>query len=1002
MSTISYAQAAKGAAVQSPAQSAPTSPPTSTTQAKDEVPTANASVMAPSVASSELEGLDVSKNGHADAEITLPRQDLEMAEDSAPSTTSVADQSIKSSPESDTTVESHQQQEEKRPRSTHRNPRTNDGPDGRRGRKGKKGRTNDKEAHGEQQQQDEKEKEKEKVVLSEAPLPAVNIWKERQERRAKQVPVTASAPSTAIVNGTESRKPQAGQEEGDAQAPNGVKDKSTKKVSEQPRNGEHGQRRSAPRGARGNEKDDESSGNLPSVEDTSAWPDPKSAASSEIAGQKPQAKTPTTEREDQKESRQSQKTWRKIDVTPNVIFNTQFSTRGGHRPRGGARGGREAGSSREAQSSTSNTNAQNATNDKPASVNGASSTKGSTTHSRENNGPARPVPQNGAPAAPKRAPVDGPASKEQRKPSVSAQAEPARESGAENAASSSKKGASYRAPHGDIRLTTGELGPSVPKATAHDRPKPFEAGKDGQPAGNTQQHGTREGRSERGRGGYRNRAGHNGANGQHTQQSSYGQNGQYSAPPFQPRQNSAGPSTPHSSQFPSYGQQTRGRGGQHRWNGSTRSNSNGNGASYVPRPPAQLGEMPIQQYVPYAYPQPMPAYDGLFSIMKNQVEYYFSTGNLPGDKFLRERMDGQGFVKLSVIANFPRVTKIIRAAGGQEPGMDLLRSACVASDLVELVVGEDQVDRLRLRENWREFVFPPEARTEELRDDRHINFTPYPKPTAYYPYAAPVVPQHYAVTSPVGMYYPGDAVYQSVYTNGGHFDHNGSVPNGHHYHPGSQLSAGVPDFHPAPAPFTLDALNSISDSAVEGLTVLEEPSSASSGAGAAGYISNNAHQVEANGITSQTGSPSNLDVSNNGEPTPSETPTWFKNEPIETAVKRPYSQVKQAALAQRQQANAGETPEQMRGLYKFWSQLLIQNFNARLYQEFRSLSLEDADQDKLFGLRYLLDFLNNLYNDQVKKPWLQTPIIPEVFQLHLQEANDIHTRKGPVEAENRA
>lgn len=126
----------------------------------------------------------------------------------------------------------------------------------------------------------------------------------------------------------------------------------------------------------------------------------------------------------------------------------------------------------------------------------------------------------------------------------------------------------------------------------------------------------------------------------------------------------------------------------------------------------------------------------------------------------------------------------------------------------------------------------------------------------------------------------------------------------------------------------------------------------------------------------------------------SETPTWFKDQPTESAVKRPYNQVKQAALAERKQASVGETPEQMRGLYKFWSQLLLQNFNARLYGEFRSLSLEDAAQDRFSGLRYLLDFLNNLHDDKIHKPWLQTPTIPEVFQLHLAEANQMNTKSA--------
>ncbi|KAM7223491.1 La-related protein 1A [Rhypophila decipiens] len=996
MSTISYAQAAKGQAASQPTSQPITGSPQSTSsQTKDEVPTANTSVTTPSVASSDAGSPDTGKNGHSDAEVTLPRHDAEMAEESAPSTTSAADQSVKSSRLSDaTTVDSHPRQDGKASRSTSRAPRSNEGPEGRRGRKGKKGRNHDKDAQTDQQQQDEKEKEKEKekVVLSEAPLPAVNIWKQRQEQKAKQAPPPVPAASNVSTNGGESRKPHVAQEEADSQLSNGVpKDKSAKKSADQPKNGEQAPRRSAPRGARGNEKDDKPSGNLPSVEDTSAWPDPKAAASNEVAGQKPQAKAAPAEREGGSDSRQSQpRSWQKIDVPHSVVFNTQLPARGGgHRSRGGGRGGRETGSTREPQSSngTSSGSAQNAATEKPAVANGIGPAKGSTHQPRENSTSTRPASQNPAPAVPKRGPVDLPPSKDQRKPSISAQ-ESVREPASDNAAPSSKK-ASHRAPHGDIRIPNGESGSALPKSAPQERPtKSFEPSKDGQNGNHNQQHGAREGRPERGRGGYRGRGGHNGATGQHSQPNSYAQNGQYSAPPFQQRPGVSGPGISHSGQFAGYGQSSRGRGAANRWSGSGRSNSNG--AVYAPRPAPhapQVGEPLVQQYPPAYYPAAQPVFEQFtLNMVTSQLNYYFSVDNLCRDMYLRKQMNCQGFVKLDVIAGFKRMRDILATGGG----IDLLRFACQYTDVVELVMGEDQVDRLRRREKWKDFVLKADERMEELQHDSPINFTPY---NAFLPYPAPVT-QQYAVTSPVHMWnpqFPEDA----AYLTGGYpaqFEQNGIVPNGHHYGQEPQLSAGVPDFMPNSATFELENLTNIPDACFDRVKILEKASSDSSSASAAGYISNNTHMPVTNG------NPSHNSEAPNGVDNSSGAPTWFADQSDETPVQeRPYTEVKQAALAQREQAEPGETPEQMRYLYKVWSQILLRHFNANVYHEFRNLAIQDAARENLYGLRCLVAFLENVLKDDVHKPWLHPRQVPHILKLHYDEAVD-SVQRSPASA----
>lgn len=852
MSAISYAQAAKGqAVVQASSQPVSGSPPSTASHPKNEVPVANSTSVAPSVASNDAESRDTAKNGNPDAETVLSRQDSELIEESAPSTVSAADQSTKSSRESDvTTADSLQQQDEKASRSASRTSRSNDGPDGRKGRKGKKARNHDKEAQTEQQQQEEKEAEK--VVLSEAPLPAVNIWKQRQEHRAKQAPTAVSISAHTSTNGNDVRKPH-GSDGGDS--PHGsTKDKSPKKVPDQARNGDHSQRRSGPRGARGNDKDDKPAGNLPPVEDTSAWPDPKSAATADVLGQKPQVKSAGVEREAREETRQSQTRWQKLEVQHSAVYTT-FN---GPKPRGGARGGRASGSTRESQSNTtttgtSNANIPHAASDKTASPNGTSASKGSTTHPRENNAGSSRAPSQATPlAASKRGSVDAPVSKEHRKPSASPQ-ESSREAAVDHSAPSNKKSTSQRPAQGDVRTINTEHGSATTKS---DRPKASESGKEGPNTSNSQQYGTREGRPERTRGGYRGRGGHNIAAGQHLQQNSFTQNVQYGIPSFQPRQNSAGPATSHSGQIPGYGQHARARGGP-RWNGSASGRSTSNGTPYAPRPNpnSQISEMPISPYHPYPYPPPV--YDSMIPIIKGQVEYYLSVENLCKDYYLRKHMDSQGFVKLHVIAGFKRIRDLLTSNGG---GPDLLRAACAHSDLIEFVLGEDSVDRVRNREKWGKFILKSSERIEELQNDTKIKFTPYPKHTNQAPPFVNVIPQHYAVTSPVGMYpaFTEDQGVQASYMNG-QYEQNGAGPNGHPYGADTQLSAGVPDFQPSftQPSFTLESLNNITDALVEKLIILEKAGSDSgpSGEGAAGYISNKHQHPGMNGVSSKIESP---------------------------------------------------------------------------------------------------------------------------------------------------
>ncbi|KAF7538106.1 hypothetical protein G7Z17_g12710 [Cylindrodendrum hubeiense] len=294
-----------------------------------------------------------------------------------------------------------------------------------------------------------------------------------------------------------------------------------------------------------------------------------------------------------------------------------------------------------------------------------------------------------------------------------------------------------------------------------------------------------EGRGERGRGGFRGRAAHP-VNGQAQHQHSASVNGSAGFG-SQAAARAQGPYSPPLRQG-AHGQMfmpptQRGRGGRN-GAGNYHRMSLPNGQSRMPAVQAQFGpydySIPPMAGMPF---QPHPYWDNMVvPMLKSQIEYYFSIENLCKDMYLRARMDSQGFVPLHFISAFKRMRDL-------SPDLGLIRAVCEESIDVEYIVGEDDCERLRRREDWQKFVLPMEDRDELARNHGPAHLTYKNRAYAFGNQfnGVPAVPYGAYPNDPSFQQYVDDA--QVAPAVNGLVNGNGTT----------QLSAEVPDFSPSGA-----------------------------------------------------------------------------------------------------------------------------------------------------------------------------------------------------------
>jgi la-related protein 1 len=670
----------------------------------------------------------------------------------------------------------------------------------RRLKKGKK-KTSEKEA------EKDKEEEKKPEILVAAPPPPVNIWQQRREAQALKV-----KPSPPIVQGPQAFAETASEvakladakkrtkstdldaEKSLGATQNGTKDSSNTNKGKKGPDGTKGKddasnKRVGPRGSRGAEKEEKGAVSQlpPPVEDAISWPAPETAVEQEKRRAQEEKERSEREKEERDETSSNKprpkEKWVTVPYVPTVNFSTPLPPRGG-RGRGGGRGGRDntgRGSSGDKANNTSTT----------ASPSDAESRgRGTSTTSR-----AASLPPNST----KRHSTDF---RPQGKFTTTANSDRAKAGqGSDGRRSSAQMEQSFdghqeQFPRGDAKGDQAAFHEDGARSGSVDQKGDLGRGPDQAANLNKESSLARDGRVDRGRGGYRGRGGHNGYQNGQQQPQHTSTNGHAPQPPngFAVRQNANpfSPSMPPAA-FGSQFTPPAGRGGR----AGPRSQSIPNAAMLSRFPPGvgpqPLGLLQTPGMFEYQPMQPMSAipyhsYVDQFSVLamvSMQLEYYFSIDNLCKDVFLRKHMDSQGFVFLAFIADFKRIQALTK-------DLDMLRFACQESEVIDIIKGEDNVDRIRRNEGWEKWVLAMEERDESVRNAG---------PSFHHRQQRPQQMAPMMLASPHAMspaFSPTSTDPFRPFANGAPL-----VPmngNGGLFHPETLLSAAVPDFAPGALP----------------------------------------------------------------------------------------------------------------------------------------------------------------------------------------------------------
>lgn len=689
---FSYAQAAKGSqGAPAPSKTTSTEPEKSDSKPEEQ---SNQPATEPVTTSSEAETPQetekVTQSTDQDAEFTTvtskhtARTKAVHSRTASPNIRSTAQpKEVESSNTTNGTAEASSEKQEKSDAKADKSEHSTEGSK-EKSDKSEKPEKGDKSDKGEKGEKSEKaEKNAPPKELKAAPLPSVNIWQQRKEAQdAKSKTSPASTPGKSA-----SAKADDSQQES-------TRAVSKKKGSEGVQDGTKDRKKTE-----GGKARDEA---LSSVDDASSWPTPQVALGEEKKKAQEKTDKPQPAEKSPVNRSHGKEKWMPVNYVPSAVFNTPLPPAGGRGGRKATRGGRDGGRGGAHAAGP-------ATGEKPASgqaAQGSAAKQAAGERGRNESGNGRAA---SLPAQSRRSASVDAANSEGRKAQVTERGRGPR--GAEEAATPNGRqtnGENFGRPQRDGKQFTRNqdarannskntnlaVDPQV-AARAHDR-RTESGSKSADPSGFQDFNRERGGRPNR-RGPY---GGYNGQNGQF---------GNMANNNFVPKQ---------------FGFNDRQRSQHGMPNGSQQNNrmpmrspslpASGNMYGvygfpsdintmygYQTIPPAPMSAIPYPQYI-----EPM----SLINMLTTQLDYYFSVDNMCKDMFLRQKMDSQGFVPLSVVANFKRVKSLTE-------DLELLRHVARQLREAEYVVGEDGVDRLRPRENWAQWILPVEKRDPPVPTD---------------------------------------------------------------------------------------------------------------------------------------------------------------------------------------------------------------------------------------------------------------------------------------------
>ncbi|OLL24645.1 La-related protein 1 [Neolecta irregularis DAH-3] len=446
----------------------------------------------------------------------------------------------------------------------------------------------------------------------------------------------------------------------------------------------------------------------------------------------------------------------------------------------------------------------------------------------------------------------------------------------------------------------------------------------------------------------------------------------------------------------------------HQYRQSSRANSvpiynrySTNGYDY----PANMAPVNMTMMQPFSIPD----VSYIRFVITSQVEYYFSIDNLCKDIFLRRHMDSQGFVPLSVLANFNRMRAITT-------DFNLLKDCCLRSSIVELQ--HIDMEMVRKREDWEIWVLPVDQRNQSSENCSPEIANPHPQMSVQAPPFEPHSKDRgnlkLNLTAPA--FVPRSPLFQQTLAN-----NSGSTES--MFSLDEELHPNVATIDEIEEDFSDDAVNRLilvtqrrksftKNSLVDALrsevngsysTLIDEGLLKAEQAGQSDPSNGLALRSKRFFPYEAGASPSNIPPSIDGKPMHPGEVGWFMGSHKYSAYNaadspdsissffvpdRPdgvhsehpshellrqgsfmqhvYHRFHAKSLADRAKLGPGKSKD-MNLLFRFWGHFLRDHWNNRMYNDFKCIAVSDANLNQRYGLECLLRFYRNALQRHFRK-----------------------------------